>query len=129
MKLFPIFLEVKNTQDGLKKSTQTRVGRFTMVMTHDNFRIQSKGDHTLFIKHSYSMGVIVLLVCVDDNILNDWKEQQLLNQHLAKEFEIRTLGRLKYLWGLKWPTPKKGIFISHQNKSLICLRYSHGLEL
>lgn len=78
---------------------------------------QSNGDHTLFIKHSTSGGVIIgLLVYVDDVIVtaNDWKEQQVLGQHLAKEFEIKTLGRLKYFLGIEVAHSKKGIFISQR---------------
>ena len=77
---------------------------------------QSQGDRTLFIKHSTSGGVTVLLVFVDDIIVtsDDWKEQLLLSQHLAKEFEMKTLGRLKYFSGIEVSHSKKGIFIFQQ---------------
>ena len=77
---------------------------------------QSQGDHTLFIKHSVSGGAIILLVYVDDIIItgDDKKEQQVLSQCLAKEFEIKTLGKLKYFLGIEVVHSKKGIFISQQ---------------
>ena len=77
---------------------------------------QSQGDHTLFIKHSESGGVTVLLVYVDDIILtgDDRREQQILSQCLAKEFEIKTLGKLKYFLGIEVANSRKGIFISQQ---------------
>ncbi|XP_017413067.1 uncharacterized mitochondrial protein AtMg00810-like [Vigna angularis] len=77
---------------------------------------QSQGDHTLFIKHSKSGRVTVLLVYVDDIIItcDDEEEQQLLGQHLAKEFEIKTLGKLKYFLGIEVAHSKKGIFISQK---------------
>jgi hypothetical protein len=58
---------------------------------------QSQGDHTLFVKHSETGGVTVLLVYVDDIIVigDDEDEQKLLGQHLAKEFEINTLQLIK----------------------------------
>lgn len=58
----------------------------------------------------------MLLVYVDDIIVteNDWKEQKVLTQHLAKEFEIKTLGRLKYFLGIEVTHSKKGIFISQK---------------
>ena len=64
---------------------------------------QSQGDHTLFIKHTTLGRVTVLLVYVDDIIVigDDWKEQRLLSQHLAKEFEMKTIGRLKYFLGIE----------------------------
>jgi hypothetical protein len=77
---------------------------------------QSQGDHTLFVKHSESGGVTVLLVYVDDIIVtgDDEEEQQMLAQHLAKEFEIKTLGKLKYFLGIEVAHSRKGIFISQQ---------------
>ncbi|RVW65328.1 Retrovirus-related Pol polyprotein from transposon RE2 [Vitis vinifera] len=77
---------------------------------------QSQGDHTLFIKHSSSGGLTTLLVYVDDIIVtgNDDKERQVLNQCLAKEFEIKALGRLKYFLGIEVAHSKQGIFISQE---------------
>ena len=56
---------------------------------------QVQGDHTLFVQYTESREVIVLLVYVDDIIVigDDEKEQQPLSEHLAKEFEIKTLGK------------------------------------
>lgn len=54
---------------------------------------------------------------VDDIIVsgNDDQERQLLSQCLAKEFEIRALGRPKYFLGIEVPHSRQGIFISQQN--------------
>ncbi|RVW28578.1 Retrovirus-related Pol polyprotein from transposon RE1 [Vitis vinifera] len=62
---------------------------------------QSQGDHTLFIKHSATRGVTVLLVYVDDIIVtgNDEREKHEVKQRLATEFEIKELGKLKYFLG------------------------------
>ena len=53
---------------------------------------------------------------VDDIIVtgDDEKVQQPVSQHLAKEFEIKTLGKLKYFLGIEVAHSKKGIFISQQ---------------
>ena len=53
---------------------------------------------TLFIKHSTSRGVPILIVYVNDIIVmgNDPKERHLLQKQIAKEFEITELGKLKY---------------------------------
>lgn len=75
---------------------------------------QSQVDHTLFVKHIESEGVTMLLVHVDDITMtsDDEHEQQLLGQHLAKEFEIKTLEKLKYFLGIEVAYSKRDIFIS-----------------
>nr|KYP49032.1 Retrovirus-related Pol polyprotein from transposon TNT 1-94 [Cajanus cajan] len=107
--------KLKKALYGLKQSPRAWFGRFTKVMTGLGYK-QSQGDHTLFFKHSKSGGVTMLLVYVDDIILtgDDKEEQQLLSQCLGKEFEIKTLGKLKYFLGIEVAHSKKGIFISQQ---------------
>lgn len=53
---------------------------------------------------------------MDDIIVtgNDEERQQLLDIHLAKEFEIKSLWKLKYFMGIEVAHSKKGIFISQQ---------------
>ena len=77
---------------------------------------QSQGDHTLFIKHSVAGGVTALLVYVDDIIVtgNDEREKHDVKQRLAKEFEIKELGKLKYFLGIEVAYSTQGIFISQQ---------------
>ena len=100
---------LKNALYGLKHSPRAWFGRLTKVMI-------ALGYHTLFIKHSTSRRMTILLVYVDDIIVtsDDWKEQRLLSQHLEKEFEMKTLGRLKYFLGIEVSHSKKGIFIFRQ---------------
>ncbi|CAJ2640890.1 unnamed protein product [Trifolium pratense] len=107
--------KLKKALYGLKQSPRAWFGRFTKVMVGLGFK-QSQGDHTLFVKHSKSGGVTVLLVYVDDIIVtgDNEEEQQMLSQHLANEFEIKTLGKLKYFLGIEVAHSKKGIFISQQ---------------
>ncbi|CAJ2627685.1 unnamed protein product [Trifolium pratense] len=57
--------KLKKALYGLKQSPRAWFGRFTKVMVGLGFK-QSQGDHTLFVKHSKSGGVTVLLVYVDD---------------------------------------------------------------
>ena len=77
---------------------------------------KSQGDHTLFIKHPAAGGVTALLVYVDDIIVtgNDEREKQDVKQRLAKEFEIKELGKLKYFLGIEVAYSTQGIFISQQ---------------
>jgi transposase InsO family protein len=111
----PTVCKLKKALYGLKQSPRAWFGRFARVMMAIGYR-QSQGDHTLFIKHSPSGGVTALLVYVDDIIVtgDDDKERQILSQCLAKEFEIKALGRLKYFLGIEVAHSRQGIFISQQ---------------
>ena len=108
---------------GLKQSPRAWFGTFAKVMIANGYK-QSKGDHTLFIKHSISGGVTALIVYVNDIIMtgNDEKEKNTLKQCLAKEFEIKYLGKLKYFLGIEVARSKQGIFISQQKYVIDLLR-------
>ena len=95
----------------MKQSPRSWFERFTKVMLALGFK-QSQEDHTLFIKHFDSLGVMALLVYVDDIIVtgNDPKEKEALWQCLAKEFEIKDLGKLKYFLGIEVAHSKEGVF-------------------
>ena len=87
---------------GLKQSPRAWFGRFATSMKSMNY-IQSQGDHTLFVKHSKDGKVIALIVYVDDIIVtgDDLEEMGRLKEKLAREFEIKDLGRLKYFLGIE----------------------------
>ncbi|WVY95453.1 hypothetical protein V8G54_034541 [Vigna mungo] len=105
--------KLKMALNELKQSPRAWFGRFTKVMIVLGFK-QSQGDHTQLTKRSKSREVTMLLVYVDDIIVigDDEDEQQRLGQHLAKNFEIKTLGKLEYFFGIEVAHFKKGIFIS-----------------
>ncbi|KAK3002615.1 hypothetical protein RJ639_022178 [Escallonia herrerae] len=67
-------------------------------------------------EHSASGGVTALIVYVDDIIVtgNDSDEKEALRKYLAKEFEIKDLGKLKYFLGIEVARSKEGIFVSQQ---------------
>ena len=89
---------------------------------------QSRGDHTLFFKHSYGGRVIALLVYMDDIIVtrNDCEEQVQLKDNLSKTFEIKDLGILKYFLGIEVAYSKAGIFLS-QRKYILDLLHETSL--
>ena len=74
---------------------------------------QSRGDHTIFIKH-LGEKVTTLLVYVNDIVVigNNEEEQHLLKENLAKEFKIMDLGMLKYFLGIEVAYSKARIFLS-----------------
>ena len=94
--------KLKKVLYGLKQSPSAWFGIFTKVMKEFGYK-QSQGDHTLFIRHSAIVGVIALLVYVDDIIMtgNDEKDKHEVKQRLEKQFEIKELGKLKYFLGIK----------------------------
>ena len=64
-------------------------------------------------KFSLEKKIVVLIVCVDDIILtSDCKEELSgMKKHLAKEFEIKDLGYLRYFLGMEVARSKKDIFV------------------
>jgi len=97
---------LKKALYGLKQSSRSWFGRFVKVMTSLEC-MKRQEDHTLFIKHSLKGGVTVLLVYVDAIIMtkDDWKEQKILSQCLASEFEVLSVNRGGTI-------PKKHFYIS-----------------
>ena len=87
---------LKKSLYGLKQSPRAWFGWFSSAMKAFNYK-QSSSDHTLFIKHKNGK-VTALIVYVDDMVLtdDDLEEMTLLQEHLAAEFEMKSLGQLRY---------------------------------
>ena len=75
--------------------------------------LQSNGDHTLFLK-DHDGKVSILLVYGDDIIItgNDEFGVSSLSSELAKAFEIKPLGRLRYFLGIEVAYSPQGVLIS-----------------
>jgi hypothetical protein len=103
---------------GLKQSPRAWFGKFTSFMKSIGYK-QSNSDHTLFLKHNEEQ-IIALIVYVDDMIVigNDLEERKTLQEHLAREFEMKDLGELKYFLGIEVSRSKKGIFLSQRKYAL-----------
>ena len=89
--------KLKKSLYGLKQSPRAWFDRFTRVLMRDSY-VQCQADHTLFIKHATNGRITILIVCVNDIVLtgNHWEEIDCLKRLLAREFEIKDLGHLKY---------------------------------
>lgn len=61
---------------------------------------------------------------MDDIIVigNAAAEREFLQKELTKEFEIKKLGRLKYLLVIEWLIPQKRSLFSKENMFRICLK-------
>ena len=115
--------KLKKALYGLKQSPRAWFGRFTKTMNSMGYN-QSQGDHTLFFKQTEMNKVIALIVYVDDIALigNDPAEMEKLKRQLAKEFEIKDLGKLKYFPRIEVAHSIEGIVISQQKYILDLLK-------
>ncbi|CAA7404778.1 unnamed protein product [Spirodela intermedia] len=104
---------------------------YSTLLDMKNLRYNHRNrDHTLFLKHSRSRGVTLLLVYVDDIIIseNDKDELKALSQQLSNQFEIKSLEKLKYFLQIKAAYSEKGIFFSQQKYVLDLLKETWKIE-
>ena len=73
----------------------------------------NNGDSSLFFRHSPS-SVSILVVYVDGILItrSDADETRRLSAALAREFEIKALGPLRYFLGLEVAYSSNSIFVS-----------------
>lgn len=76
---------------------------------------QAQTDHTLFIKKE-GPKLTALIVYVDDIVVlgNNEVEVAQLKGSLAREFEIKDLGSLRYSLGIETAKAKQGISLSQR---------------
>lgn len=119
--------KLRKTIYGLKQSSRAWFERFGKAVISYGY-LQSQADHTIFYKHSKDGKVAILIVYVDDIILtgNDETELAALKRRLAKEFQIKDLGVLKYFLGMEFARSKEGLFIN-QRKYILDLLGETGL--
>ena len=105
--------KLKKSLNGLKQSPRAWFKRFGKVINHYEYT-QSQTDHTMFYKHSDEGKVAILILHVDDIVLtrDDCSELERLKRRIAKEFEIKDLGALKYFLRMEFTQSKEGIFVS-----------------
>ena len=105
--------KLKKSLYGLKQSPRAWFDRFNKTVKKYGYS-QCQADHTLFIKHSTKGKLAILIVYVDDIILTGDYEDELikLKTLLAKEFETKDLGSLKYFLGMEVARSRKGISVS-----------------
>ena len=108
---------------GLKQSPRAWFERFTKFVKSQGYS-QGQADHTLFIKAFTKDKLSILIVYVDDIILtgDDTEDMSILKHCLAKEFEIKDLGQLRYFLGMEVTRSTKGIVVSQRKYTLNLLK-------
>lgn len=108
---------------GLKQSPRAWFDRLTKVVKQDGF-VQCQTDHTMFVKHSLDGKITLFIVYVDDIVIMGDDDEQVnqLKKLLAKEFEVKDLGQLKYFLGMEIARTKNGISVSQRKYTLDLLQ-------
>ena len=77
-----------------------------------------------FFRKSQDEKILVLIVYIDDILLtgDDTTEGKRIKKVLAKEFEIKDLGPMKYFLGMEVARSKKGIYVSQRKYIIDLLR-------
>jgi hypothetical protein len=111
---------------GLKQSPRAWFGKFSQSMKNYGFK-QSQADHTLFLKCDRGK-LTALIVYIDDMVVtgNDEEGIRRLRDYLAKEFEMKDLGALRYFLGIEVARSRHGIFLS-QRKYVLDLLTETGM--
>ncbi|BBN67221.1 transposable element gene, partial [Prunus dulcis] len=111
---------------GLKQSPRAWFGRFAAYVKKFGY-VQSNSDHTLFLKR-HKDKLTTLIIYVDDMIVtgDDQAEMQNLHKYLASEFEMKSLGDLKYF--LEVSISKHGIFLFQRKYILDLLAETRMLD-
>jgi hypothetical protein len=111
---------------GLKQSPRAWFGKFSQSMKNYGFK-QSQADHTLFLKCDRGK-LTALILYVDDMIVtgNDEEGIRRLRDYLAKEFEMKDLGALRYFLSIEVARSRHGIFLS-QRKYVLDLLTETGM--
>ena len=109
---------LKKALYGLKQSPRAWFGRLSYAMKGFGYK-QAMTYHTFFFKRDGD-DITLLIVYVDDMIVtgSNPKEVEKLQSHLAKEFEMKDLGNLKYLLGIKVSRSKHELFLSQRKYTL-----------
>ncbi|KAK1418428.1 hypothetical protein QVD17_27572 [Tagetes erecta] len=119
--------KLKRSLYGLKQASRMWNEKLVGVLVNYGF-IQSKCDHSLFIKNSGS-NIVVALVYVDDIIItgDSLNEINAVKQLLNSKFMIKDLGLLKYFLGIEVIRTDEGLCLS-QRKYCMELLTEYGLS-
>ena len=111
-----IVCKLKKAMYRLKYFRGAWFGWFTRAMKDCGYK-QNNRDHMMFLKHMNKGGMVVLIFYVDDILIigNDEEEIKNLNEGLAQQFDVKSLGTLKYFWELRWHILKRAFLFININ--------------
>ncbi|CAL8130892.1 unnamed protein product [Prunus armeniaca] len=117
-----VVCKLRKSLYGLKQSPRAWFKRFAASMKKFGY-VQSNSDHTLFLKR-HKGKLIALIIYVDGMIVtgDDQAEMQNLQKYLASEFEMKSLGDLKYFHGIEVARSK------HETGMLDCKPIDTSIE-
>ncbi|XP_048623391.1 uncharacterized mitochondrial protein AtMg00810-like [Brassica napus] len=115
---------LKKSLYGLKQASRQWYKRFSSVLLGANY-IQSPADNTLFVKHT-SSSFVAVLVYVDDILIasNDQAAVASLQALLRSEFKIKDLGPARFFLGLEIARSSEGISVCQRKYTLNLLEDS-----
>ncbi|GJS78367.1 ribonuclease H-like domain-containing protein [Tanacetum coccineum] len=118
--------KLKKSLFGLKQAPRQWNHKLTEALRDAGF-VQSKNDHSLFVKNVGSVFLCVL-VYVDDLVItgNDELEIENFKSFLKNKFKIKDLGELKYFLGIKVLKTKTGLCLTQRK---YCLELLHDFGL
>ena len=110
--------KLKKALYGLKQSPRAWFGKLSYSMKEYGFK-QAMADHTLFYKRDGD-DITLFIVYVDDMIVTSSNSIKIekLQSYLAKEFEMKDLGPLKYFLDIKVSRTKQRLFLSQRKYTL-----------
>lgn len=110
---------------GPKQASRKWYEKITSLLLHHQYT-QSTLDHSLFIKHT-TTSFIVLLVYVDDVIIdgNSLLKFQHIKTILHSSFKIKDLGQLKYFLGLEVAHSSQGISLCQRKYCILLIDSGH----
>ena len=111
--------KLKKAPYGLKQLLRAWFGRFNKAMIDLKYH-QARGNHTLFIKHSVTGTITVLLIYIDEILITrgDVEEVHRLTKALSRQFEMKELGQLKYFLGIEVAYSKEDISLRQHKYTL-----------
>lgn len=115
--------ELKKSIYGLKQSPRAWFEKFSRIVISKGY-IQCQSDNTLFVNHSPQGKFVIIIVHVDDIILTGNHEEEIRNTNLflAKGFEVKDLGHVKYFLGMEVACSHNGLRISQRKYTFDLLK-------
>ena len=103
---------------GLKQASCQWYSKFSSVLVAAGF-VQSHGDHSLFVKHSET-SLLAILVSVDNIIIasNCAQAMEDIKEQLQAHFKMKYLGDLRYFLGLEIARSSNGISLCQRKYAL-----------